>query len=184
MVALKVVQSTTTPTSLKAIKEASIRGSSMVKWTSGVLTVGLIGYEFSRNIRAYWKGDIDAIKCTANCTSAVTGAAGATAGAVYGSVFGPVGSVIGGVLGGISASAATDQCFILAFGNDRERVLKQAYRILGIAGTDPDTSVRRAYLTLAMKHHPDKNKGSKAAADKFVKVNQAYELIRAARGES
>ena len=40
--------------------------------------------------------------------------------------------------------------------------------------------VKAAYRRLAKENHPDINQGDKAAADKFQKVQAAYEVLRKA----
>jgi DnaJ-class molecular chaperone len=40
--------------------------------------------------------------------------------------------------------------------------------------------VKSAYRRLAKENHPDTNQGDKAAADKFQKVQAAYEVLRRA----
>jgi DnaJ-class molecular chaperone len=40
--------------------------------------------------------------------------------------------------------------------------------------------VKSAYRRLAKEHHPDTNAGNKEAADKFQKVQAAYEVLRKA----
>ena len=62
-----------------------------------------------------------------------------------------------------------------------------AYKILEIDKSDSDQKVKSAYRELAKKHHPDKvqHLGEayvKAAQDKFQKIQEAYERIKAERG--
>ena len=40
----------------------------------------------------------------------------------------------------------------------------------------PD-DIKKAYRKLAVKFHPDKNPGDKAAEDKFKELGEAYEII-------
>ncbi len=51
------------------------------------------------------------------------------------------------------------------------------YRVLGVANTASENDIRKAFRTLAKKHHPDVNQGNKAAEDKFKKITQAYDII-------
>lgn len=62
-----------------------------------------------------------------------------------------------------------------------------AYKILEIDPKATNEEVKRAYRRMAMKHHPDKvstlgEEFQKAAAEKFKKVQEAYERIQRERG--
>ncbi len=62
-----------------------------------------------------------------------------------------------------------------------------AYKILGIEKDASDDDVKKAYRSMAMKHHPDKvaNLGEdvrKAAEEKFKSIQNAYERIKRERG--
>jgi len=50
------------------------------------------------------------------------------------------------------------------------------YEILGISPNSTDEEIRKAYLKLARKYHPDRNK-SEDAEIQFKKINNAYENI-------
>ena len=51
------------------------------------------------------------------------------------------------------------------------------YGILGVPKNADEKDIRSAYRRLARKYHPDLNPGSKESADKFKKVNEAYEVL-------
>ena len=62
-----------------------------------------------------------------------------------------------------------------------------AYKILEIKEDCTDTEVKKAYRKMAVKYHPDKVSGAgeevqKAAKEKFLKVQEAYETIKEKRG--
>lgn len=62
-----------------------------------------------------------------------------------------------------------------------------AYAILEIDATATDSEVKKAYRSLVKKYHPDKlqHLGEvhvKAAAEKFKKIQEAYEIIQRKRG--
>jgi len=64
---------------------------------------------------------------------------------------------------------------------------ESAYKILGIAASATDEEVKTAYREMAKKYHPDKvshlgEEVKKAAEEKFLKVNEAYETIKKERG--
>ncbi len=64
---------------------------------------------------------------------------------------------------------------------------ESAYKILGITADATDDEVKLAYREMAKKYHPDKvshlgEDVKKAAEEKFMKVNEAYETIKKKRG--
>ncbi|WP_017732768.1 DnaJ C-terminal domain-containing protein [Nafulsella turpanensis] len=54
---------------------------------------------------------------------------------------------------------------------------KDYYKILGVSKTASADEIKKAYRKLAVKYHPDKNKGDKAAEDKFKEVSEAYNVL-------
>ena len=54
------------------------------------------------------------------------------------------------------------------------------YDILGISKSASKDKIKKAYRKLALKHHPDKNKGNKISEDnlkKQVKLTTFYQMI-------
>lgn len=51
------------------------------------------------------------------------------------------------------------------------------YEILGVSKSATDSEIKKAYRKLAIKYHPDKNKGDKKSEDKFKEISQAYEIL-------
>lgn len=51
------------------------------------------------------------------------------------------------------------------------------YKDLGVRSSATAAEIRKAYRTLAKKHHPDKNKGAKSAEERFKVISEAYEVL-------
>ncbi len=54
---------------------------------------------------------------------------------------------------------------------------KDYYKILGVPRSAGKDDIRKAYRKLAMKYHPDRNKGNKQAEEKFKDINEAYAVL-------
>lgn len=69
------------------------------------------------------------------------------------------------------------------FGSDT----KSAYKILEIPETASEADIKKAYRRMAVKYHPDKvthlgQEFQKAAKEKFLKVQEAYEALKKEKG--
>ena len=51
------------------------------------------------------------------------------------------------------------------------------YEVLGVDRTADSKAVKKAYRSLAMKYHPDRNPGDDAAATSMKEVNEAYAVL-------
>jgi DnaJ-class molecular chaperone len=51
------------------------------------------------------------------------------------------------------------------------------YKILGVNEKASKDEIKRAYRSLSLKHHPDKNKGDKMSESMFQKISEAYETL-------
>lgn len=51
------------------------------------------------------------------------------------------------------------------------------YDVLGLSKGADEKEIKRAYKRLAMKYHPDRNKGDKESEEKFKEANEAYEVL-------
>lgn len=51
------------------------------------------------------------------------------------------------------------------------------YEVLGVERTVTVEEIKKSYRKLAVKYHPDKNPGDKAAEEKFKELGEAYEIL-------
>ena len=51
------------------------------------------------------------------------------------------------------------------------------YEVLGLNKSSKKEEIKKAYRKLALKFHPDKNKGDKAAEEKFKEASEAYHVL-------
>src|SRR5919197_3481637 len=51
------------------------------------------------------------------------------------------------------------------------------YEVLGVGRDAGDQDIKSAYRKLALKYHPDRNPGDKAAEDKFKEAAEAYAIL-------
>ncbi len=54
---------------------------------------------------------------------------------------------------------------------------KNLYDVLGVPKSATQEEIKKSYRKLAMKYHPDKNKGDTTAEKKFKEINEAYSTL-------
>ena len=54
---------------------------------------------------------------------------------------------------------------------------KDYYEVLGVIKSASPEEIKKAYRKLALKYHPDKNKGDKTAENKFKEASEAYHVL-------
>ena len=53
---------------------------------------------------------------------------------------------------------------------------KDYYKVLGVPRSATEPEIKTAYRKMAMQHHPDRNQGDLAAAEKFKEISEAYSV--------
>ena len=61
---------------------------------------------------------------------------------------------------------------------------KDYYQVLGVPRDAPAEDIKKAYRQLALKHHPDRNPGSKEDEEKFKEAAEAYSVLADAEKRS
>ncbi|MFL0251191.1 molecular chaperone DnaJ [Clostridium neuense] len=54
---------------------------------------------------------------------------------------------------------------------------KDYYEVLGLQKGASEDEIKKAFRKLAIKYHPDKNRGNKEAEEKFKEINEAYQVL-------
>lgn len=55
---------------------------------------------------------------------------------------------------------------------------KDYYDILGVDKNASDSEIKKAYRKMAMKYHPDRNKGDDSSEQKFKEASEAYDVLK------
>ena len=55
--------------------------------------------------------------------------------------------------------------------------MKDYYYILGVKENSTEKEIKTAYRKLSIKFHPDKNNGDEFFQERFVDINEAYEIL-------
>jgi curved DNA-binding protein len=55
--------------------------------------------------------------------------------------------------------------------------MKDYYTLLGVGKNATAEEIKKAYRQLALKYHPDRNKGNKEAEEHFKEINEAYAVL-------
>tara|TARA_B100001778_G_scaffold320023_1_gene310047 strand:+ start:242 stop:439 length:198 start_codon:yes stop_codon:yes gene_type:complete len=55
--------------------------------------------------------------------------------------------------------------------------LDKHYRALGITGNEDTRIIKKIYMKVAQKYHPDKNQNDNESVEKFIDAKNAYENI-------
>lgn len=58
-----------------------------------------------------------------------------------------------------------------------EVAMEDLYSVLGVSKTAAADDIKKTYRKLAVKYHPDKNPGDKAAEEQFKKISAAYSVL-------
>jgi molecular chaperone DnaJ len=51
------------------------------------------------------------------------------------------------------------------------------YEVLGVSRTADDPEIKKAFRQAALKYHPDRNPGDRAAEERFKEINEAYAVL-------
>ncbi len=77
----------------------------------------------------------------------------------------------------LQLSAAWDRPALLSTCTCNIMERRDYYEILGLDRTADETTLKRAYRTLAMRYHPDRNPGDNECLVRMKEVNEAYAVL-------
>ena len=60
-------------------------------------------------------------------------------------------------------------------------IKRDYYSVLGISRQASENEIKKAYRQLALRHHPDKNSGSKISEERFKEASEAYAILSDSR---
>jgi len=72
----------------------------------------------------------------------------------------------------VRAGHVSFRCFHIS-----NTLLKDYYKILGVARNATGKDIKKSYYDLAKQYHPDSNQGDPNASKKFQEVSEAYEVL-------
>src|ERR1700754_2337333 len=55
--------------------------------------------------------------------------------------------------------------------------MKDPYQVLGVPKTASEAEIKKAFRSLAKKHHPDKHAGDASAQKRFQEISGAYDIL-------
>jgi len=59
----------------------------------------------------------------------------------------------------------------------RDKVKRDYYEVLGVSKGADESAIKKAYRSLAMKYHPDRNPGDTEAVERMKEINEAYAVL-------
>jgi len=59
----------------------------------------------------------------------------------------------------------------------RDKVKRDYYEVLGVSKAADEATIKRAYRSLAMKYHPDRNPDDAEAVERMKEINEAYAVL-------
>ena len=51
------------------------------------------------------------------------------------------------------------------------------YQLLGVSRDASTKEIKKAFRTLSLKYHPDRNPGDEKAHEKYIRLNRAHEVL-------
>lgn len=61
--------------------------------------------------------------------------------------------------------------------SNRDWLEKDFYSVLGVKSGASQPEIKRAYRTMALRHHPDANNGDSRSEERFKQIVQAYDVL-------